>query len=100
MLNHAAWVTHDVEATADFYMRIMGMGLASVAMEHVAKDGSPTFVSACTLPLTGAQVVDMTVTELCVLSRPDRASPFRLSELAPGVTLEEVRARTSGAFLS
>ena len=71
-----------------------------VAMEHVAKDGSPKFISKCTLPLTGKNVVDMIVTDLCVFQRPNHQSAFRLIELAPGVTAEEVQAKTSAVYES
>jgi 3-oxoacid CoA-transferase subunit B len=48
--------------------------------------------------LTGANVVDMLITELAVFARPDRKSPFKLIELAPGVTAEEVKAKTGAAY--
>ena len=71
-----------------------------VLMEHVARDGEHKFRERCTLPLTGANVVDMLITDLAVFERADRAgTPFRLIELAPGVTLEEVRAKTSASFV-
>jgi acyl CoA:acetate/3-ketoacid CoA transferase beta subunit len=67
-------------------------------MEHNAKDGSAKFIPACTLPLTGKNVVDMIVTDLAVFRRDDHDSPFRLVELAPGVTAEEVAAKTTAAY--
>ena len=79
---------------------VAGVKKIIVVMEHVAKDGSPKFIPACTLPLTGKNVVDMIVTDLCVFQRPDHDSPFRLVELAPGVTGEEVAAKTSAHFVS
>ncbi|HKT75471.1 MAG TPA: CoA transferase subunit B [Sphingobium sp.] len=79
---------------------VAGVKKIIVVMEHVAKDGSPKFIPACTLPLTGKNVVDMIVTDLCVFHRPDHDSPFRLVELAPGVTGEEVAAKTSAHFVS
>jgi NAD(P)H-dependent flavin oxidoreductase YrpB (nitropropane dioxygenase family) len=51
-----------------------------------------------TLPLTGRNVVDMIVTDLCVFHRPDHASPFRLVELAPGVSAEEVASKTTASY--
>jgi len=68
-------------------------------MEHTAKDGSPKFIPACTLPLTGKNVVDMIITDLAVFQRPDHESPFRLMEMAPGVTADEVRAKTTAHYL-
>ncbi len=70
-----------------------------VMMEHVDKAGRPKFVAECSLPLTGRNVVDVIITDLAVFERPDRTgSPFRLIEIAPGVTAEEVRARTSARY--
>lgn len=77
---------------------VAGVKRILVMMDHSARDGAAKFVPACTLPLTGAGVVDMIVTELCVFERPARGEPFRLIELAPGVSADEVRARTSAAY--
>jgi len=46
----------------------------------------PKFIPACTLPLTGRNVIDMIITDLAVFERADHAGPFRLVECAPGVT--------------
>ena len=71
-----------------------------VLMEHVSKSGEHRFIPACDLPLTGANVVDMIITDIAVFVRPDRkGDPFRLIELAPGVSLDEVRAKTSARFV-
>lgn len=77
---------------------VAGVKKIIVVMEHVAKDGSPKFIPACTLPLTGKNVVDMIVTDLAVFQRPDHQSPFRLTELAPGVTVDEIAAKTTAAY--
>ena len=77
---------------------VAGVKKIIVVMEHVAKNGGPKFIPECTLPLTGRNVVDMIVTDLCVFQRADHDSPFRLVELAPGVTAEEVVARTTAAY--
>jgi len=77
---------------------VAGVKKIIVVMEHVAKDGSPKFIPECTLPLTGKNVVDMIITDLAVLHRPDHQSPFKLIELAPGVTAEEVRSKTSAHY--
>nr|WP_047168519.1 3-oxoacid CoA-transferase subunit B [Sphingomonas sp. Y57] len=79
---------------------VAGVKKIIVVMEHNAKDGSPKFIPACTLPLTGKNVVDMIVTDLAVFQRPDYASPFKLIELAPGVTAEEVAAKTTAHYLN
>ena len=78
---------------------VAGVKKIIVVMEHCAKDGSPKFIPECTLPLTGRNVVDMVITDLCVFQRPDHASPFKLIELAPGVTAEEVAAKTTAHYL-
>jgi 3-oxoacid CoA-transferase B subunit len=77
---------------------VAGVKKIIVVMEHNAKDGSPKFIPDCTLPLTGKNVVDMIITDLAVFQRPDHQSPFRLIELAPGVTAEEVRTKTSASY--
>jgi 3-oxoacid CoA-transferase subunit B len=78
---------------------VAGVKKIIVVMEHVAKDGSAKFIPACTLPLTGRNVVDMIITDLAVFHRPDHSSPFRLIELANGVTADEVRAKTTAHYI-
>ena len=77
---------------------VAGVKKIIVVMEHVSKDGSPKFIPECTLPLTGRNVVDMVITDLAVFQRADHASPFRLIELAPGVTEDEVAAKTTANY--
>jgi len=77
---------------------VAGVKKIIVVMEHVSKNGDPKFIPECTLPLTGKNVVDMIVTDLCVFQRPDHDSPFRLVELAPGVSAEDVAAKTTAAY--
>lgn len=77
---------------------VAGVKKIIVVMDHCAKDGSPKFIQECTLPLTGANVVDMIITDLCVFRRDDHDSPFKLVELAPGVTAEEVAEKTTAAY--
>ena len=77
---------------------VAGVKKIIVVMEHVAKDGSPKFIPACTLPLTGKNVVDMIITDLAVFQRADKASGFKLIEVAPGVSVDDVRAKTTAYF--
>jgi 3-oxoacid CoA-transferase B subunit len=79
---------------------VAGVKKIIVVMEHTSKNGDPKFIPACTLPLTGRNVIDMIVTDLAVFQRPDHSSPFRLIECAPGVTADEVRAKTTAHYLS
>jgi 3-oxoacid CoA-transferase B subunit len=79
---------------------VAGVKKIIVVMEHTAKDGSAKFIPACTLPLTGVGVVDMVITDLAVFARADHTSPFRLVELAQGVTADEVQAKTTAHYLS
>jgi len=78
---------------------VAGVRQVIVLMDHVAKDGSAKFRRACTLPLTGSHVVDMLITNLAVFRRDDRAAPFRLVSLAPGVDREAVCAATEASYL-
>jgi len=70
-----------------------------VTTDHVAKDGSPKIVQQCSLPLTGARVVSTIITDLCVFE-VDRANGggLELTELAPGVEVEEVASKTAAKF--
>jgi len=77
---------------------VAGVKKIIVVMEHTSKNGDAKFIPACTLPLTGKNVVDMIITDLCVFSRPDHDSPFALVELAPGVTEAEVAAKTTASY--
>ena len=79
---------------------VAGVKKIIVVMEHNAKDGSPKFIPECTLPLTGKNVVDMIITDLAVFRRDDHDSPFRLIELAPGVTAEEVAEKTTAHYIA
>jgi 3-oxoacid CoA-transferase B subunit len=78
---------------------VAGVKKIIVVMEHNAKDGSPKFIPTCTLPLTGKNVVDLIITDLAVFQRPDKASAFKLIEVAPGVTADEVAAKTTAHYL-
>ncbi|CAG8094730.1 unnamed protein product [Penicillium nalgiovense] len=69
-----------------------------VATSHVAKDGSPKIVQKCSLPLTGANVVSTIITDLCVFQVDRATGELTLTELAPGVEVEEVQSKTDAKF--
>jgi 3-oxoacid CoA-transferase subunit B len=68
-----------------------------VVMEHVARDGTHKIVDECTLPYTGRAVVDRIITDLAVVDVTDQGLVLR--ELAPSVTVDEVRERTGAELL-
>ena len=76
---------------------VAGVRRVVILMEHTAR-GKPKLLKRCTLPLTGAGVVDMVVTDLAVFHRPDHSSPFKLIETAPGVSADEVAAKTTARY--
>ena len=77
---------------------VAGVRRVVVVMEHCEKSGAPKLVHRCNLPLTGAGVVDMVITELGVFDVDRRGGGVRLLELAPGVALDEVKAKTEASF--
>jgi 3-oxoacid CoA-transferase B subunit len=77
---------------------VAGVKKVVVLMEHTA-GGKPKLLKECTLPLTGQRVVDMVITELAVFEIARKGETnVRLVELAPGVTLDEVQAKTEASF--
>jgi 3-oxoacid CoA-transferase subunit B len=77
---------------------VAGVKRVVIVMEHSEKSGAPKLVKACNLPLTGQGVVDLVITDLGVFQVNRGRSPLRLVELAEGVTLDEVRAKTEASF--
>jgi 3-oxoacid CoA-transferase subunit B len=73
---------------------VAGVKRVIAVMEHTNKFGEPKIVRQCSLPLTGRRCVDMVITDLCVLSRDGGDHCFRITEIAKGVSYEEVRRLT------
>ncbi|MCR6643358.1 MAG: 3-oxoacid CoA-transferase subunit B [Terricaulis sp.] len=78
---------------------VAGVKRVVVVMEHTSKDGASKLLPACTLPLTGVNVVDLVITDLGVFAIDKAgAAPMKLIQLADGVTLEEITAKTAAPF--
>jgi 3-oxoacid CoA-transferase subunit B len=81
---------------------VAGVKKVVVIMEHIAKakDGSiePKLLHRCTLPLTGAGVIDMVITDLGVFDIDKKNGGMTLKELAPGVTLDEIKSKTQASY--
>ncbi|CAH0352748.1 3-oxoacid CoA-transferase subunit B [Sphingobium sp. CECT 9361] len=78
---------------------VAGVKRVVVVMTHVSKNGTPKILERCTLPLTGAGVVDLIITDLGVLEVDRSSSMLRLIDLAPGVDEEELRAKTGAPII-
>jgi 3-oxoacid CoA-transferase subunit B len=78
---------------------VAGVKRVVVTMEHNARDGTAKLVKACSLPLTGKNCVHMIITDLCVLEFDADKQRFILTEVAPDVTVEEVKAKTEAEIV-
>jgi 3-oxoacid CoA-transferase subunit B len=80
---------------------VAGVKRVVVVMEHTSKDGAPKLLKKCTLPLTGVKVVDLVITDLGVFEIDKHGqAPMRLIELADGVGVDEITAKTEAPFVS
>ena len=79
---------------------VAGVKKIVVVMEHTNKAGESKVLRTCTLPLTGTQCVDMIISDLAVFTLERGKTGLKLIELAPGVTLDEVKAKTEASFTS
>jgi len=79
---------------------VAGVKKVVVTMEHCTRKGDPKILKECTLPLTGKKCIDMIITDLCVLVMDPTQNRFRLTELAPGVTIEEVIEKTEAELIT
>ena len=79
---------------------VAGVKRVIVVMEHANKAGQSKILKKCTLPLTGSACVDMVVTDLAVFAVDRKKGGLTLVELAPGVSAEDVRAKTEAAYSS
>jgi 3-oxoacid CoA-transferase subunit B/3-oxoadipate CoA-transferase beta subunit len=77
---------------------VAGVKRVVVVMEHCEKSGTPKLLKRCTLPLTGAGVVDLLITDLGVFDIDRRGGGAVLRELADGVGVDELRAKTEAEF--
>ena len=78
---------------------VAGVRRVIVTMEHCNKKGAPKIIPECTLPLTGLECIDMIITDLCVMEMDPERRRFRVTELAPGVTREEIEEKTTAELL-
>jgi len=78
---------------------VAGVKRVVVVMEHANKAGVSKIVKTCTLPLTGSACVDLVITDLCVFEVDRHGGGMKLIEMAPDVTLDEIRGKTEAEFI-
>jgi acetate CoA/acetoacetate CoA-transferase beta subunit len=76
---------------------VVGARRVIIAMEHTTKDGGPKILKRCTLPLTAINCVDFIVTDLCMMEYAPEGLTLR--ELAPGVSVADIKAKTEASFI-
>jgi 3-oxoacid CoA-transferase subunit B len=78
---------------------VAGVKRVVVVMEHTSKEGAPKLLKKCSLPLTGVNVVDLVITDLGVFEIDKHGTaPMKLIELADGVSVDEIKAKTEAPF--
>jgi len=78
---------------------VAGVKRCIALFDHTNKRGESKFLKACTLPLTGQNCIDMVITDLGVFERLDGAQQFTLTQMAPGVSLGEIKAKTEAEII-
>ena len=78
---------------------VAGVKRCIALFDHTNKRGESKFIKACTLPLTGQNCIDMVITDLGVFERKAKNSSFRVTELAEGVSLDEVKDKTKADII-
>ena len=78
---------------------VAGVKRVAVVMDHANKHGASKILNECALPLTGSRVVDLIITDLCVMTCDKARGGLALIELADGVSLDEVKAKTEAPFV-
>ena len=79
---------------------VAGVKRVIAVMEHANKAGKSKILKACTLPLTGSRCIDLVITDLCVFEIDRKQGTMRLIELAPGVSIDDVKAKTEADFVA
>ena len=79
---------------------VAGVKRVIAVMEHANKAGQSKILKACTLPLTGSRCIDLVITDLCVFEIDRKQGTMRLIELAPGVSIDDVKAKTEADFVA
>ncbi|MBL4698617.1 MAG: CoA transferase subunit B [Phycisphaerales bacterium] len=79
---------------------VAGVKKVVVTMEHCNRKGEAKILKECTLPITGKACIDMIITDLCVLEMDHDAKRYKLTELAPGVAVEEVIEKTEAELIT
>jgi len=79
---------------------VAGVKRVIAVMEHANKAGKSKILKSCTLPLTGSRCIDLVITDLCVFEIDRKQGAMRLIELAPSVSIDDVKAKTEADFVT